>query len=429
MAPPFKRDYTILKRILQDRKEVFFDTRIRGGFGALVRPCFLPYAHIADRLKTVKIAYLETFYGLSARMLLGALVDQGVSSDDLVSLLRSLGITDSGIECRRVEKHGIAAMQVLLHVSEAERLSDSALGSLPEPVCTRVIQVLKDLVEAEALSSGRPVSAVQLSNRTVVEMAAAVAAFHLSGIERLFVSEIHTGYGDGSELVPGPAVTHLLHGFRVAAGPFPGNLVAADGAASIRTLAESCERMPAMKLTGEGIGAGDLEDGGFPNILRVFVGTTDSEASDEVTVIETQIDDMSPESFGILMEDAFRAGALDVVFTPVYMKKNRPGTLVTVLAPMGREEDLARLMLRESTTVGVRMHRVERRILQREEVTVQTSFGTVHGKAVWGAGVERRFKPEYEDCLRIHRETGKPFLEIISAAQRAYESSRADSGV
>ncbi|HOE10478.1 MAG TPA: LarC family nickel insertion protein [bacterium] len=401
---------------------------ISGIFGTLVRPCFFPYAHIADRLKTVKIAYLETFYGLSARMLLGALVDQGVSADDLESLLRSSAIPDLRMEYRRVEKHGIAAMRVFLNMPEREKLSDSALGNLPEPVRTPVIQALKDLVEAEAISSGKTVSAVPLSNRMIAEIAAVVAAFYLSGIERLLVSEVRTGHSDGLELVPGPAVTRLLQGFRIAAGPYRGNLVTVDGAAPVKTLAEPCERMPSLELTGVGVGAGDLEDVGFPNILRVFVGTADSETSDEVTVIETQIDDMSPELFGVLMEDAFRAGALDVMFTPVYMKKNRPGTLVTVLAPAGREEDLAQLALRESTTVGVRMHRVERRILRRKEVTVQTSFGTVRGKAVWGAGVERRFKPEYEDCLRIHRETGKPLLEILAAAQRAYESSNADSG-
>ena len=390
----------------------------------------------------MKIAYLDLSYGVSGEMLLGALVDLGVSPAALRQPLESLAMPKLDLQAQVVERGGIKATRIHLHVGESparvaapdEVCEIAGTMGVPPEVAQRVEGALKRLADVEARVYGIEPSQVRFTNETVAKIIAVFLGLDLLAIERVFASEIRVGRGyvrerNGVVSVPGPMVSQLLVGFRVAAGPVEVSLVTPTGAALVRELAHGSVLLPSMEMTGVGVGAGDLELKDHPHILRIFTGYSAAGQQDEVVVIESQIDDMTPEAYDILLEDAFRAGALDVMFTPVYMKKNRPGTLVTVLAPIGREEDLARLVLRESTTLGVRVQRVERRVLERESITVQTRWGPVRGKAVWGPSVRRRFKPEYEDCRRIHHESGVAFMEIARSAQRAFEDqSGSESG-
>ncbi|MFH1744327.1 MAG: LarC family nickel insertion protein [bacterium] len=381
----------------------------------------------------MNITYLDLFHGVSGEMLLGALVDLGISIADLRQPLEAFPIRGLDLQAHAVRRAGIAATCVSLAVEDSAYTLDQsrktvADAGIPDSVQERINRVFEHFAEAESAVYGAKISEIQFTGRSIAEIAAVLVGFNLLGIERVSVSEIRVGAGGGQDEndrspTPDPVVSRLLIGFRVSAGPVKTSLVTPVGAALVRTLADKSESMPSMVLTGIGVGAGPLEIEGHPHILRIFTGRTTFGTCDEVMMIESQIDDMSPEVYGVLLEDAFRAGALDVMLTPVYMKKNRPGTLVTVLTPVGREDDLIQLLLRESTTLGVRLQRVERRVLQRESVTVQTQWGAVHGKVVWGPGVSRRFKPEYEECLRIHREMGVPFIEIADAAQEAFKES------
>ena len=382
----------------------------------------------------MKIAYLDLSYGVSGDMVLGALVDLGVSLVALREALEPLAMPSLDLQAQAVQRAGIAATRVHLRVGESparaaalDQVGKMAKGTeMPREVAQRVERTLRRLADAESRAYGTASSDVRFTNETIAQTVAVLLGFDLLAVEHVLTSEIRVGAGctsdnNGGGAVPDPVVSQLLVGFWVAGGPVEASLVTPVGAALVRELADGSSWLPSMELTGVGVGAGDLELKGHPHILRILTGRAASGMRDEVLVIEAQIDDMNPEAYDILLEDAFRASALDVTFTPVYMKKNRPGTLVTVLAPIGWDEDLVRLVLRESTTLGVRLRRVERRVLNREPVTVETQWGPVRGKVVWGQGVDRRFKPEYEDCRCIHRKSGVPFTEITRAAQRAYE--------
>lgn len=368
--------------------------------------------------------------GVSGELLLGALIDLGVKTEDLVSALGPSFAVD--LTGRKVSPGGVAATQVQIAAPKSREISFRETQEIPREmslaagVAERSERILRRLAEATAAAHGMNLLEVQFRMEAVIETVLVVTGLHLLEVEQVSASEIHLGrgkidIGDTRFLPPDPIVSRLLTGFRIVAGTVEKSLVTPVGAALVAELCDGSMSLPSLQLTGVGIGAGNFDIEEHPHILRILTGHTVSGSPSEVVVIESQIDDMVPEAYEILMEDAFRTGALDVMFTPVQMKRNRPGTLVTVLSPVGLEEPLAQLLLRESTTVGVRFRRMERRVLQRESVTVETKWGPVRGKVVWGAGVARRFKPEYVDCRRLHMEHGVPFLEIAAAAQRAYD--------
>jgi len=384
----------------------------------------------------LKIAYVEMLSGVSGELLLGALVDSGVKTDDLVSALGPSSTADLAVQ--KVRPGGITATQVRINTPESREVSLSQareiLASMPlaTDVAVKVERTFLRLAEAHAASYGIDLSAVRLEIDALIEIALVLTGFHLLGVEQASASEICVGkgkvqIGETRLSPPEPLVARLLIGFRITPGTVEESLVSPVGAALIAEICDGSAPMPSLQLSGAGFGAGNFEIEGHPHILRILTGHTVSGSASEIVVIESQIDDMVPEAYDILMEDAFRAGALDVMFTPVQMKRNRPGTLVTVLSPVGLEENLARLLLRESTTVGVRLRRMERRVLHRESVTVETKWGQVQGKVVWGPGIKRRFKPEYTDCRRLHEQCGVPFLEIASAARRAFDDTEGNT--
>ncbi|HMY76515.1 MAG TPA: LarC family nickel insertion protein, partial [Blastocatellia bacterium] len=225
--------------------------------------------------------------------------------------------------------------------------------------------------------------------------------------------------------VPGPATAEILQGVPVYAKDIEGELVTPTGAAIIATLAAGYGNLPAMKIERTGYGAGTRSYPKFPNVLRAILGETEAVSADDtpttVTVIEANIDDLNAQVFGHLMEKALAAGALDVFYTPVQMKKNRPGVLVTLLC---RPEDRARmteLLFRETTTLGVRYRNEQRAVLRREQVAVETAFGAIRVKVARDdAGQVMNFAPEFEDCRDAAERHKAAVRDVQTAALQAY---------
>ena len=259
----------------------------------------------------------------------------------------------------------------------------------------------------------------------IVDICGTLLGLNLLGVETCFCSKLHVGEGfvktrHGRLPLPVPATAHLIQGFDVYSLGLPMEMVTPTGAALLHVLAGGSSPMPVMRLDTTGYGAGTRDPKEVPGMLRVFLGETTGAGIDRVVMIEASIDDMNPEFFEPLMENLFDAGALDVTFTPLMMKKNRPGTLISVLVPPALKETAARILLRDSTTIGVRFYECERRTLQRELCEVQTKWGMVKGKVCWGEGIEKRFTPEYEDCKRIHSEKGVPIAEVYREAVQCF---------
>jgi uncharacterized protein (TIGR00299 family) protein len=228
--------------------------------------------------------------------------------------------------------------------------------------------------------------------------------------------------------VPAPATLRLLEGVPVYGGPQEAELVTPTGALLVTEYAAAYGPVPAMRVERSGYGAGQRDFADTPNVLRVVIGDASAQVTvggaEEVAVLEAEIDDMSPQIFGVVMEQLLAAGALDVYYTPVQMKKNRPGTLLTVIAPPALRPGLAALILRETTTLGVRYQTMARECLARETVRVVTSYGEVGVKVARRGAEVLNVAPEFEDCAGAAAATGVPLKDVLAAALRAFHDTR-----
>jgi uncharacterized protein (TIGR00299 family) protein len=224
--------------------------------------------------------------------------------------------------------------------------------------------------------------------------------------------------------VPAPATVRLLGDAPVYSGAVQKELVTPTGALIATTFATSFGPLPAMSVERVGYGAGERDDPSTPNVLRVLVGRAaeNTTATERVTVIECEIDDMNPQIFGVVMDQLHGAGALDVFYTPVQMKKNRPGTLLTVVAKPERKGDIADIIFRETTTIGLRHSEVARECLQRELVTVDTPLGAVRFKVARRDGRVVNAAPEFDDCAKLAAAHHLPVKEVQAIANKAYKS-------
>jgi hypothetical protein len=212
----------------------------------------------------------------------------------------------------------------------------------------------------------------------------------------------------------------LLEGVPIYAGPERAELLTPTGALLITAYADAFGLLPEMRLRRIGYGAGARDFHGTPNVLRVLIGEADPQHAHAVVVIEAEIDDMNPQIFGVLMDRLLADGALDVFYTSIQMKKNRPGTLVSIVAPPHARERLTAIVFRETTTIGVRFREMARECLQRETVTVQTPFGAVGIKLARRNGEVMNAAPEFEDCARLATTTGRPVKDVQAAAMKAF---------
>jgi uncharacterized protein (TIGR00299 family) protein len=398
---------------------------------------------------SMKLAYFDCFSGISGDMTLGALIDASCSVEHLRSELGGLQVPGWELSAEKVWKNGMAATYVKVKTEDQEK--HRSLGAILEilqksqlaaAVRERAAAIFTKLGEAEARVHDVPVEKIHFHEvgavDAIVDIVGACIGFHALGIEKFACSALNVGGGTvkmahGVLPVPAPATANLLQGKPTYSNGLQKELVTPTGAAIVATLCDSFGPQPAMTVSAIGYGAGTADLEGQPNVVRIMVGeevdaTKRAQAEacatgfdEEIAVIEANLDDMNPQIYGYFLERALGAGALDVYTTPVQMKKNRPGTLLTVLCKPQDANNLMSLIFAETTTFGARTYRAQRRTLPREFVNVATDFGDVRIKVSRVNGRILHVAPEYEDCRRLAVERNVPLQKVIAEAMRRYE--------
>ncbi len=317
-------------------------------------------------------------------------------------------------------------------LAEINQLIDgSALGARGK---ARAKELFLQIGAAEAAIHGTTVEKVHLHEvgalDSIIDIVGAVYALESLDIDRVVASPLNVGSGTirlahGVYPVPAPATLRLLQGAPIYSGPQQAELVTPTGALLVKAYASEFGAVPAMTLRAIGYGAGSRDLPDTPNVLRVLIGEGDAKGpSTTVVLIEADIDDMNPQIFGVVMDTLLAQGALDVFYTSIHMKKNRPGILLTVVAPPEARERLTATIFRETTTIGVRYREMARECLDREEVTVQTPLGPVRVKVARRNGMLLNAAPEFDDCATIARERNVPLKEVQALAITAFYDRR-----
>lgn len=427
-----------------------------------------------------RIAYLDCFSGISGDMFLGALIDAGVPPrvfEEAVAAL-NLGAT---LEISRVNRSGISATKVDVVVNGKKDSPREALASGPhdhghshdhhhdahhhEHPHSRGLSEIVTLIRESAISGIAKNSAIAIFQKlgaaeskihnvpieqihfhevgavdALVDIVCAAVGAEALGVDEFLCSPLNGGGGTiqcahGTFPVPAPATVELLKGAPVYSSGMQAELVTPTGAAIVATLVKRFAEFPAMKIEKSGYGAGTRDFPGHANVLRLTVGEATNqnvagegarathESEDTVTVLEANLDDLNPQVFGYVMERLLDAGALDVFGVPVQMKKNRPGTVLTVLAKSNDADQLTKIIFDETTTLGVRRREEQRQVLGRQWQTVSTKFGEVRIKIGSLNGAVTSYAPEYEDCRRIALERKIPLKTIMMEAMEAYSRS------
>jgi len=382
------------------------------------------------------ICYLDAFSGISGDMLVGALADAGADTSRIADALTSLG-TGAEFQFEKTKRCGIGATKFHVsggHTHKHRHLPDilGMIGQarLPERVKSDAAAVFQRLGEEEAAVHQLPVGHVHFHEvgavDSIADIVGACLGFQLLGVHEIQCSAINTGSGTvntehGVLPVPAPATAALLRGKPIYARGPAVELTTPTGAAVAVTLATRFGSLPPMNLSRVGYGAGGRDFPEHANVLRLMVGEASGAAeATTVSIIEANMDDLSPQVLGYAMERLFEAGALDVSFTPMFMKKNRPGTLLRVIARPEDEDRLAQIVFVETSTLGVRVMAAQRCVMARGTVEVETPHGTVRIK-VSNSG---SFSPEYEDCRKLAVEAGVPLRQIMAEANQAYWKSQ-----
>ena len=397
----------------------------------------------------MKLLYFDCFSGAAGDMILGALIDAGLPLSELKRALGTLAVEDWDISADRVVKCGITATKFRVHehapavagshaafsgghrhyhVAGIKRRIDQS--ALSDDARSRAKALFDRLAAAEAAIHDMPVDKVHLHEvgalDSIVDIVGAVFALDWFGVDRIVSSPINLGSGTvktahGIYPVPAPATLRLLGDAPVYGGEIRKELLTPTGALLLTQYASSFGPMPAMSVEKVGYGAGDADLEGMPNVLRVVIGeSSEAHAAMEVAVIECEIDDMNPQIFGALMDRLYSSGALDVFYVPVQMKKNRPGTLMTIVARPAEREVLVDLVFRETTTIGVRYRTMARECLDRETITVGTPLGPVRFKVASRNGRVLNAQPEFEDLVRLAGEHSRPIKEVQALAAKAW---------
>jgi pyridinium-3,5-bisthiocarboxylic acid mononucleotide nickel chelatase len=384
--------------------------------------------------------HFDCFSGVSGDMVLGALVSAGLPWTDLVKGLKGLKLTGYTLRKREVHRGVLPAIKVDVIVQQGfqrpltlSRIRKILVDStLPGPVKERSQSVFDRLTEAEGVAHGVDPKDVHFHEVGVmdsfIDVVGGVLGCYLLNATQITASPINVGAGSiqtshGLLPVPGPAVAALAKGVPIYADGPRCELATPTGVALLRTLASEFGPMPTMKSMAVGYGAGDQDPDGWPNALRLFVeeeSTSAANPTEPMIQIETNLDDLSPQTYEYIMEQLFQVGAVDVVLVPVVMKKSRPGILLSCLATEDRKDAVIEVLFQETTTLGVRLHEVRRQVLTRRFVPVTTPGGVIRMKvAEVGAGWEKA-APEYEDCKAIAQRTGQPLKTVMEDALMAY---------
>jgi pyridinium-3,5-bisthiocarboxylic acid mononucleotide nickel chelatase len=387
----------------------------------------------------MKIAYFDCIGGASGDMILGALIDAGLGIEMLRERLVALRLNDFELITQRVNKNGFSATKVDVvvahdvperHLVEITAIVDAS--ELASSIKLQANAIFGRMAEVEAGIHGTTLDHVHLHELggvdTIVDVVGCLVGLDALGIEKVYASPLPMGRGfirgaHGQIPLPAPATVALLKGVPIVGSDIEKELVTPTGAALLSALAAGFGPIPQMTLTAVGYGAGG-RDLPVPNVVRLLLGDQGVPAglgAESVVVLETNIDDLNPQIYDHVMARLFKAGALDVFLTPIQMKKNRPGTLLRVICRPGDSGPLTDILLRETSTLGVRQQIMGRMSLPREFRTVKTPYGDVRIKIASLAGGVRRAAPEYDDCRRLAEETGAPLRDVYRAAERAAE--------
>ena len=392
----------------------------------------------------MRTLYFDCFAGASGNMILGAMLGLGIGRAQLESELDKLGLPNVSLKVENVDRSGISAIHVQVlapdqkdHRHHSDILSIIESSNLSQSVKQRSIEIFTRLADAEATVHGIAREKVHFHEvgaiDAIVDIVGACICFELLGIERFVCSKIHVGsgfvdMGHGRFPVPPPAVAELLRNVPVYSTELLGELITPTGAAIISTISEAYGTLPEVSLQSTSYGAGSRTYEKFPNVLRVMLGETEQIAKaktdiDDLLLMETNLDDISPHVLSYVMERAFALGVLDCWFTPIQMKKNRPATMISVLCSKDKRELISGLLYSETTTLGLRIREVERECLSREIRSVATQFGPVDVKLAYYEGKLVNAMPEFEQVKKIAIEAGLPLKDVQTEVLEALEKN------
>ena len=398
-----------------------------------------------------RVLHLDVFSGIAGNMLLGALLDAGLSRRELVADLAGLGL-DHRLIVRRVRRGILSSLYVDVQVPAPRRARGAGArghthghdhshgrayreivrllerARLAPEVRARSLACFEALARAEAHVHGTSVAKVQFHEvvavDAIVDLTGAAIGLHRLGVARVTASPVALGRGTvdtqhGLLPLPAPATLELLRGVPTVPAHVEWETVTPTGAALLRTLVDEFCDLPAMTIEAIGHGAGNERKHGLPNVVRAVLGRASGAEADRVACLETNLDDLVPEHFEFLMERLFEAGALDVSLQPLQMKKNRPGIAVRVLARPSDKLAVARRLFAESTAIGVRVFEVDRVVLRREIRRVATPYGRIAVKVVEDLDGRTTFSAEVDDCTRAARKYRAPLRDVVRAAEEA----------
>lgn len=384
----------------------------------------------------MKTIYLDCFSGISGNMLIGAFLDAGMPKEYFETQLQKLNLADEySLIIKNVTKSGIKAVYfnvALNNTASNERIladiqkiiTESALS---ERVQQTALAVFNNLAEAEAAVHGTDINHVHFHEvgavDAIIDIVGIAVCLEYFDIENIFAGNLYTGTGfincsHGQMPIPAPAAAELLKGFSIKKGFIEKELITPTGAAVIKALAKSA--VPQQELFYDkiayGAGTWDLPQ---PNVLRMYIKTSDeSPAADELMLLEANIDDMNPQIFSYVSDKLFKTGALDVWVTPIMMKKNRPAQMLSVLINEDGYTASSDIIFHETTTLGIRINKINRVCLKRKMVLVSTSYGPVHCKIAYYNGKASNISAEYEDCRQLAEKINVPIKKIQDEARR-----------
>ncbi|OGU10863.1 MAG: TIGR00299 family protein [Geobacteraceae bacterium GWC2_58_44] len=380
----------------------------------------------------MRMLYFDCFAGIAGDMTVAALLELGLPLETLREGLSALPLSGYTLESSRVDRHGIAgaSFRVTLTEQDQPHRHYSGIAAMIEaaPLKPRVKElaqrIFRRLAEAEAAVHNVALERVHFHEvgavDSIVDIVGTAIGIDYLGVERICASPLPFGRGfvqtaHGRLPVPAPATAFLMQGIALAGDIGEGERVTPTGAAILAALAEGFGPPPPMRPERIGYGAGEKDFPELPNLLRLVLGdAAETARHEEVLVIETHVDDMNPEIFGYLMERLLEAGALDVAFSPLQMKKNRPATRLTVIAEQGDLERLSGIILGESTAIGLRYYPVRRITLARSTERRESSLGPVQVKVLENG----RVAPEFESCRAIAIARGVPLIEVYRIVER-----------
>ncbi len=381
----------------------------------------------------MKTAYFDCFSGISGDMTVGALIDAGINFDDFKNMLNTLNITGFEVSAEKTVKNGISGTSFKVRTSEQKshrNLNDITSiiegSGLNSRIKNDSLAIFRILAEAEAAVHGTDMEKIHFHEvgaiDSIIDICGAAICMWMLGIERVINSPVNTGKGfvktaHGILPVPAPATAELLKGTPLYSDDIDAELATPTGAAILKYYSSGTSPLPGLNVTSIGYGAGS-KDLPVPNLLRVFIGAAEMDhiTEDIVSEIETSIDDMNPEFYSHIFDMLFKSGALDAAIIPSFSKKNRPASILKILCPIDRADAVSDIIFRETTTSGLRIQNVRRKILKRQIRATSTPYGIINVKIHEHKGEVITAAPEYEECRKAAVEKGVPVKTVYQAA-------------